>query len=433
MQINKIKSFAIHTLGCKVNTYESNIIRNELLSYGMIECDFKQKVDLYIINTCSVTNNADLKSRNIIARAKKLNPEAIVFVCGCYSQVAKEIKNADIVIGNKYKNGIINVLEEYLTNHQNKLIKVDNLLLETEFEDTKIDDFKQNTRAFLKIQDGCNFMCSYCIIPFTRGRQRSKDANKIIDEIKTLVANGYKEIVLTGVNTAGYHDLNNEINFYQLLKMINKLPGEFRVRISSVEPFQIDHDIIDLIVNNKRFAQHWHICLQSGSDSVLNQMHRKYSTKEFLKLVNYIYSKNPYTAITTDYICGFPTETDEDHQLSIKFCKQVGFYQMHIFPYSKRKFTPAANLVQVKDEIKKQRVDDFLKLNKELENNFLSKFVNKEVVVLIEKAIDTNKYIGKTSEYLDVIINSDTDITNQLVNVKITKKVFNNLIGEIIK
>lgn len=431
MIFDKVKNFAIHTLGCKVNLYESNVIRNELTSYGLVEFDFKQKADLYIINTCSVTNNADSKSRNIIARARKINPNAIILVCGCFSQVAKENLKANIIIGNKYKNNIISLLEEYLKTQEDQLVKIDNLLLEKEFEETNIEFFENNTRAFIKIQDGCNHMCSYCIIPFTRGRQRNKDINIIVSEIKTLISKGYKEIVLTGVNTAGYNDEKNHVNFYQLLKIINDIEGEFRIRISSVEPFQITHKIVDLVANNPKFAQHWHICLQSGSDRILTKMNRKYTTNEFRDLVNYIYSLNPLTSITTDYICGFPTETDDDHQKSLEFCSEIGFYQMHVFPYSKRKYTPASNMEQVNENIKKIRVNDFLELNKKLEKKFIEKFINKTVKVLFEREISKNKYVGKASEYFDVIVESKENLINKMKDVEITKVIFNSVIGEL--
>lgn len=256
---NDLKTFSIITLGCKVNTYESNIIQNDLLSLGLIKVPFGEKADLSIINTCSVTNTADSKSKNMINRASNKNPDTIVLVCGCYSQVASNsLKNdygIDILLGNKYKNNIVEILNNFFKEKNKQLIKIDNLLLEKDFEDSRIDIFKEKTRAFVKIQDGCNYMCSYCIIPFTRGKQRSKDFDKLINEIKILVKNKYKEIVLTGVNTAGY--VSNDKSFYDLLLAINELDGNFRVRISSLEPFQISDNIIKLIcTNSKRFAQH---------------------------------------------------------------------------------------------------------------------------------------------------------------------------------
>lgn len=431
---NDLKTFSIMTLGCKVNSYESNIIQNDLLSYGLIKVPFGEPSDITIINTCSVTNTADAKSRNFINRVNKTNPDSIVLVCGCYSQVAsndlKKDFGIDILIGNKYKNNVIELINEYFNNHK-QVVKIDNLLLEKEFENNQVEVYKDKTRAFVKIQDGCNYMCSYCIIPFTRGRQRSKNFTFLINEITTLVSNGYKEIVLTGVNTAGYNYETK--NFYDLLLAINNLAGDFRVRISSLEPFQINDDIIKLIATNpSRFAPHWHICLQSGSDSVLQAMNRKYTTNEFLTLVQKIYSLNPETAISTDYICGFPTETDLDHQDSIEFVKQVGFLKLHVFPYSPRKFTPAAKLHQVHDANKTVRVNEMLKISEQLTNQFIKKFIDKDVWVLFEK-YEHQINSGYSGQYFIVNVQSNTNYNNQLKKVRVKKVIFDQVFGEIIE
>lgn len=431
---NDLKTFSIMTLGCKVNSYESNIIQNDLLSYGLIKVPFGEPSDITIINTCSVTNTADAKSRNFINRVNKTNPDSIVLVCGCYSQVAsndlKKDFGIDILIGNKYKNNVIELINEYFNNHK-QVVKIDNLLLEKEFENNQVEVYKDKTRAFVKIQDGCNYMCSYCIIPFTRGRQRSKNFTFLINEITTLVSNGYKEIVLTGVNTAGYNYETK--NFYDLLLAINNLAGDFRVRISSLEPFQINDDIIKLIATNpSRFAPHWHICLQSGSDSVLKAMNRKYTTNEFLTLVQKIYSLYPQTAISTDYICGFPTETDLDHQDSIEFVKQVGFLKLHVFPYSPRKFTPAAKLHQVHDANKTTRVNEMLKISEQLTNQFIKKFIDKDVWVLFEK-YEHQINSGYSGQYFIVNVQSNINYNNQLKKVRVKKVIFDQVFGEIIE
>lgn len=431
---NDLKTFSIMTLGCKVNSYESNIIQNDLLSYGLIKVPFGEPSDITIINTCSVTNTADAKSRNFINRVNKTNPDSIVLVCGCYSQVAsndlKKDFGIDILIGNKYKNNVIELINEYFNNHK-QVVKIDNLLLEKEFENNQVEVYKDKTRAFVKIQDGCNYMCSYCIIPFTRGRQRSKNFTFLINEITTLVSNGYKEIVLTGVNTAGYNYETK--NFYDLLLAINNLAGDFRVRISSLEPFQINDDIIKLIATNpSRFAPHWHICLQSGSDSVLQAMNRKYTTNEFLTLVQKIYSLNPKTAISTDYICGFPTETDLDHQDSIEFVKQVGFLKLHVFPYSPRKFTPAAKLHQVHNANKTTRVNEMLKISEQLTNQFIKKFIDKDVWVLFEK-YEHQINSGYSGQYFIVNVQSNMNYNNQLKKVRVKKVIFDQVFGEIIE
>lgn len=429
------KTYAICTLGCKVNTYESSIIKNDLDSYGYLEVPFESKADIYIINTCSVTNTADSKSRNMISRARKNNDKAIIIVCGCYSQVSSdELKDKfgiNILLGNKYKNNIVDIINEYLVKNE-QIIKIDNLILEKEFENSRIETYKDKTRAFVKIQDGCNFMCSYCIIPFTRGRQRSKNFDLLISEIKELVHNGFKEIVLTGVNTAGYQDGNH--NFYDLLLIISKLPGNFRVRISSVEPFQISDEIVDLISKNQnRFCQHWHICLQSGSNEILKKMNRKYTIEEFWELVSKIYNINPNASISTDYIVGFPTETIEDHNNSKEFINKVGFSKIHVFPYSKRSYTPASKLLQVNDEIKTNRVNDILQISKKLSFSYIKKFLGQNVEVLFEKEISDNKYIGHTSEYFEVIVDSNVNLINKVCLIKIKNTFNGNAIGEFIK
>ncbi|GAA5414728.1 tRNA (N(6)-L-threonylcarbamoyladenosine(37)-C(2))-methylthiotransferase MtaB [Ureaplasma ceti] len=431
-----LKTFSIITLGCKVNTYESNIIQNDLLANGLIQVPFEEKADLYVINTCSVTNAADSKSRNMIRRASKMNPDAIIVVCGCYSQVAsndlKKDFGIDILLGNKYKNNIVDVINEYVKSEEQILVKVDNLLLEKDYESSTIDIYKDNTRAFVKIQDGCNFMCSYCIIPFTRGRQRSKSFEIILKEIQILVENGYKEIVLTGVNTAGYQ-FEDKV-FYDLLKAIYELPGNFRVRVSSVEPFQISDEIVKLIAGNPhRFAQHWHICLQSGSDAVLEKMNRKYKTAQFRELIQKIKAINPRTAFSTDYICGFPTETDADHETSLNFLREIGFFKIHVFPYSQRSYTPAAKMKQVLAITKTNRVQDVIKLSEELLNQYLKTFIGQEVEVLFESDHFGDVYKGHCSEYFLVAAKSDHDIVNQIKKVRITKVIMGEALGEIIE
>lgn len=436
--INDLHSFAIMTLGCKVNTHESNQIANDLLAQGLVQLDFDNVADIYIINTCSVTNTADSKSRNMINRAHKTNPQAIIIVCGCYSQVAsKDIKDKlkiDILLGNKYKNNLVNLINEYLAT-QKQIVKVENLMLEKQFEDTKVQEFQNNTRAFLKIQDGCNFMCSYCIIPFTRGRQRCKKHLSILQDIHQLIQNGYKEIVLTGVNTAGYFD-DNGYGFYDLLKDINAIEGDFRVRISSVEPFQISDEIIALIsLNPHRFAQHWHLCLQSGDVDVLKAMNRHYTPEWFLELVNKIKKLNPLVAISTDLICGFPTETDQNFANTMQFLKEVGFFKIHVFPYSMRSFTPAARMKQLPEAVKNDRVKQVMELEKELYKNYLTQFVNRKVEVLFEKdQANSQYYVGHCSEFFPVYVKKeffDHDPHNEMHNVIIEKIVLDLAIGHL--
>lgn len=427
--INQYNTFAIHTLGCKVNTYESQSVINELTSCGLTQVDFNNPSDIYIINTCSVTNTADAKSRNVIAKARRLSPNALIVVMGCYSQVShKEISeklNVDIIIGNKYKNNIVKLIDEYLK-EKKPIVKVDNLMIEKKYEEMVDSSFESRTRAFLKIQDGCNFMCSYCIIPFARGKQRSKSKKFIINEIKTFVDRGFKEIVLSGVNTAGYLDENGN-DFYNLLTSINEINGNFRIRISSLEPFQISDELIDLITSNKnRFCSHWHICIQSGSDKILKAMNRKYQINEFLSLVKKIRDKDPLVSISTDYIAGFPTENDDDHIESLNNIKKINFSFMHVFTYSKRKNTQASTLKDINGEIKNKRTHDAINLSNHLYNEYLKKFINQEVEVLFEKE-QNGIYIGKASQYFEVMYKSDKKIQlNNFYKLKVDK-ILNNI------
>lgn len=432
--MNRLSTFAIYTLGCKVNLYESNLVKNNLILNGLLEVPFTEKADIYIINTCSVTSSADAKSRNIINRPKRINKNSIVVVMGCFSQTNKdECKNldADIIIGNKYKNNIYSIICEYAEKKE-KIVRIDNLLLEKDFESSEIDSFKDNTRAFIKIQDGCNFMCSYCIIPYSRGRQRSKPMTDVVNETQKLVKNGYKEIVLTGVNTAGFLD-NNGNNFYDLLCSLSNLDGDFRIRISSVEPFQITNEIVDLItLNKKRFCQHWHICLQSGSDKVLESMNRKYYTENFLDLISNIRKKSPKTTFTTDYIVGFPTETEQEHEISKKFLNKISFFDIHIFPYSERKGTAASMLKQISPKIKQKRFEEIKDIAINNKMKILDSFINDELDVLFETNNNSDIWMGHSSEYIRVHVKSNDNLKNKLKKIKIKKRIGEILIGEII-
>lgn len=432
MQNQKINTFAIHTLGCKVNLFESNVIRNDLLLNGLVEVPFDSKADVYIINTCSVTNKADSKSKLYIRKASRSNKNGIVVVAGCMAQInqklMKELK-IDIQIGNKYKYSIYDLLLNYSKNKE-KILKIENLLKEKVFEKNQNISFKENTRAFIKIQDGCNFMCSYCIIPFSRGRQRSNDLETIINEIKLLVDEGYKEIVLTGVNTAGFLDKDKN-NFYDLLVAINQIEKDFRIRISSVEPFQINDNIVNLIANNpNRFCQHWHICLQSGSDNVLNKMNRRYSLKEYEQLINKIRSINPNTLFTTDYIVGFPSEEESDHLNSIEFLKRINFFDMHIFPYSKRYGTKSSSYKEIHDATKKERFKSIAALNFANKFKILKSKINQELEVIFENKNSHDKYYsGYSSEYCRVYVKSEYPLENKIYKVKIQKVLADGLFG----
>lgn len=431
-----MNTFAIHTLGCKVNLFESNIIKNDLIMNGLVEVPFDSKADVYVINTCTVTNKADSKSKFYIRKAYKNNNDAIIVVAGCMSQINKNLMNElniSIQIGNKYKNSVFDLLKTYIKNRE-RIVRIENILLEKQFESNKDITFLENTRAFIKIQDGCNFMCSYCIIPFSRGKQRSESCDNILNQIKKLVSENYKEIVLTGVNTAGY--LDNEGNtFLDLLTKISKLEGNFRVRISSVEPFQINENIIELVTSNKkRFCQHWHICLQSGSDSILKDMNRKYTTNEFYDLMKKILLKSPETNFTTDYIVGFPTESDDDQKKSIDFLNKISLYDMHIFPYSKRNGTKSSFLNSIDEKLKTQRLKEIQSICILNKRKNLKRFLDKELEVLFEKKNISDEYwSGYSNQYCRVYVKSKNDLENKLKKVKITKIYFDSLFGEILE
>ncbi len=420
---------AVYTLGCKVNIYESEYIISLLKKNNYEIVDFDTKADIYIINTCSVTNESDRKDRKIINEAKKKNSDAIIVVMGCYSQVNPDLIDADIIIGNKDKSKIIDLIEDYIK--EKKQIKKIYDLKNVSFEDMTIDGFENHTRAFVKIQEGCNAFCSYCIIPYTRGRLRSKGIDETISEISNLVNNGYKEIVLTGIHT-GRYGIENNTSLEELLLKLVEIPNIFRIRLSSIEINEITDGIIDLIKNNKIMAKHLHIPLQSGSNKILKLMNRKYDVEYFINKVNKIRTEIPDISITTDLIVGFPNETEEDFNDTLKVLEEIKFTKIHTFPYSKRKGTPATSMPnQVDGNIKKERVHKVLELSDRYELEFYKKNINREYEVVTELRKNNNLCIGHTSNYIPVII--DKKIDNEVKTVKITEVLDNEKVyGKVI-
>lgn len=406
----------ICSLGCKVNIYESELVTNILKNNNYTVVDFEDKADIYIINTCSVTNESDKKSRKMINRAKKNNPAAIIIVMGCYSQVNAEDIDVDIVLGNKDKSKIVEIIEEYIKTKQKKKIIYD--LTKVEFEKMEITNFDSHTRAFVKIQDGCNAFCSYCIIPYVRGRVRSKDPEDVIKEVTTLVEKGYKEIVLTGIHTGRYGtDINTTLE--ELLNKLVNIPNIYRIRLSSIEINEITPGIKELLKENKVMAKHLHIPLQSGSNKILKLMNRRYNKEEFLSMVDNL-RDIPDISLTTDLIVGFPNEDEEEFNETIDTLKKIGFTKIHTFPYSKRKGTPAAIMDnQVFPEEKKKRVHRILDLSNKYEHNFYESKIGKIYDGVVE--IHSNgTTIVHTSNFIPVIIN---DIVEEgtIVDVKIEK------------
>ena len=406
----------ICSLGCKVNIYESELVTNILKNNNYTVVDFEDKADIYIINTCSVTNESDKKSRKMINRAKKNNPAAIIIVMGCYSQVNAEDIDVDIVLGNKDKSKIVEIIEEYIKTKQKKKIIYD--LTKVDFEKMEITNFDSHTRAFVKIQDGCNAFCSYCIIPYVRGRVRSKDPEDVIKEVTTLVEKGYKEIVLTGIHTGRYGtDINT--NLEELLNKLVNIPNIYRIRLSSIEINEITPGIKELLKENKVMAKHLHIPLQSGSNKILKLMNRRYNKEEFLSMEDNL-RDIPDISLTTDLIVGFPNEDEEEFNETIDTLKKIGFTKIHTFPYSKRKGTPAAIMDnQVFPEEKKKRVHRILDLSNKYEHNFYESKIGKIYDGVVE--IHSNgTTIVHTSNFIPVIIN---DIVEEgtIVDVKIEK------------
>ena len=406
----------ICSLGCKVNIYESELVTNILKNNNYTVVDFEDKADIYIINTCSVTNESDKKSRKMINRAKKNNPAAIIIVMGCYSQVNAEDIDVDIVLGNKDKSKIVEIIEEYIKTKQKKKIIYD--LTKVDFEKMEITNFDSHTRAFVKIQDGCNAFCSYCIIPYVRGRVRSKDPEDVIKEVTTLVEKGYKEIVLTGIHTGRYGtDINTTLE--ELLNKLVIIPNIYRIRISSIEINEITPGIKELLKENKVMAKHLHIPLQSGSNKILKLMNRRYNKEEFLSMVDNL-RDIPDISLTTDLIVGFPNEGEEEFNETIDTLKKIGFTKIHTFPYSKRKGTPAAIMDnQVFPEEKKKRVHRILDLSNKYEHNFYESKIGKIYDGVVE-VHSNGTTIVHTSNFIPVIIN---DIVEEgtIVDVKIEK------------
>ena len=413
----------IETLGCKVNTYESEVIKEEFLRNGYELADNLSDANVIVVNTCSVTNQSDAKSRKVIRNARKNNKNAILVVCGCSSQNHQdELKDlgADILIGNKDKSKIF----DYVNNYDNKQIINYYNMINTDFEKMSLDNYSERTRAFVKIQDGCNNYCSYCIIPYLRGTIRNKDLNDAINEINTLVNNGFKEIVLTGIHTGSYPEL------VKLIQEISKNDKLERIRISSIEATEINEEFLKELKNNNKICNHMHIPVQAACDNTLKKMNRKYDMNKFKEIINKIREVRPDINITTDLIVGFPTETKEDILESYNNANEIKFGNIHVFPYSKRDGTVAAKIKSiVTDAEKKERTHKMITLSNKLENEYYNKFIDKTLSVLVEEVFD--KYCtGHTDNYIKVIINKKLE-HNKFYNVKIIKVDNCNVYGEV--
>lgn len=426
---------AFYTLGCKVNTYETEFLMNEFTKRNYKIISFDDKADIYVINTCTVTNTSDTKSRKIINRVVRKHKDSVIVVMGCFSQLKyKELESIDgisIIIGNKDKSKVVDYVEEYLKNKE-RIVKIYDLTKQS-FESMEINSFLGRTRAFVKIQDGCNNYCSYCVIPYVRGNVRSKKMEDVIREVTNLVNNGYIEIVLTGIHTGNYGKDLGDITLSTLLKELIKINNLKRIRISSIEITELDDDILELLSSSNVIADHLHIPLQAGSDKILRAMNRKYDTKYFIDKINQIRSIRPSISITTDIIVGFPNETEEDFMDTYNLAKEICFSKIHVFPYSKRDNTVAAKLDNHIDEkTKKDRVNRLIQLSEHLEKEYMSKFIGGNLEVIFE-AYKNGYYPGHSSNYLEVKVYSDENLRGKAIKIKINDIEYPYLVGKVIE
>jgi len=423
-------SVAFYTLGCKVNFYDTEAIWQLFKNEGYDQVDFdEQTADVYLINTCTVTNTGDKKSRQIIRRAIRRNPDAIVAVTGCYAQTSPaeilDIPGVDLVIGTQDRDKILPYVNEIQESRQ-PVNAVRNIMKTRVFEEMDVPDFADRTRAFLKIQDGCNNFCTFCIIPWSRGLSRSREANSIIQQAHQLVHAGYKEIVLTGIHTGGYGDDMENYDLTDLLWDLDKVEGLERIRISSIEASQIDDRMLDVIKRSDKLVRHFHIPLQAGDDTVLKRMRRKYTTEEFYNKMLRIREAMPDVAITTDVIVGFPGETDEMFRNGYELMKKIGFSEMHVFPYSKRTGTPAARMEdQVDEEVKNARVHELIDLSEQMQLAYAKQFVGQVLDVIPEgeaKGLEgSGKLHGYSDNYIQLVFDGSMDMVGKVCRVKVTE------------
>ena len=420
-----MKRVAFYTLGCKVNQYETEAMLELFEKEGYEKAETEDYADVYVINTCTVTHMSDRKSRQYIRRMKKKNPDAIIAVVGCYSQVSPEeilsIDEVNLVMGTNDRKKIVEEVKKI--DASRKVSTVDDIMKVKAFEEIEINKTNGKTRAFLKIQDGCDRYCSYCIIPYARGRVRSRDLESIVKEVENLAANGYKEVVLTGIHVASYgKDIKEtDIKLLDVIKQINDIEGIERIRLSSVEPILFTDEFVEAVSAMDKVCPHYHLSLQSGCDETLKRMKRRYTTEEYKTIVDRLRAAIPNVSITTDVIVGFPGETNEEFDKTYEFLKDIELTHMHIFKYSPRKGTPAATMEnQLDPSTKHERSEKLLQLNEENFKKFGQKMLDKEFNVLFEQKVGDNKFEGLTENYVKVIVESDKDLSEQILKVKIT-------------
>lgn len=425
-----MSSVAFHTLGCKVNHYETEAIWQLFKSEGYERVQFDGIADVYVINTCTVTNTGDKKSRQVIRRAIRKNPDAVICVTGCYAQTSPAeilaIPGVDIVVGTQDRSKMLGYIEQYRKERQ-PINGVGNIMKNRVYEELDVPTFTDRTRASLKIQEGCNNFCTFCIIPWARGLMRSRNPKEVIKQAQQLVDAGYKEIVLTGIHTGGYGEDMKDYNLANLLRDLEaEVSGLKRIRISSIEASQLTDEVIDVIDQSNIVVRHLHIPLQSGSNTVLKRMRRKYTMEFFAERLEKLKKALPGLAITSDVIVGFPGETEEEFMETYNFIKKHRFSELHVFPYSKRTGTPAARMKdQVDEDIKHERVHRLIELSDQLAKEYASKFENEVLEVIPEEVYkedpESGLYEGYTDNYLKVVFPASKDMVGKLVKVKITK------------
>ncbi len=422
-----MKKAALHNLGCKVNAYETEAMQQILEQAGYEIVPFQERADVYVINTCSVTNMADRKSRQMLHKAKKTNPEAIVIAAGCYVQTKEDEaaldESIDIVIGNNKKHMLLDAIEAYEKKRQeNEAEKVNEVVdinhVKQDYEELHLEKTAEHTRAFLKVQDGCNQFCSYCIIPFARGRVRSRKAEDVLAEVERLAAHGYQEVVLTGIHLSSY-GVDTGDDLLHLIELVHGVEQIKRIRLGSLEPRIVTEDFVKRLSELEKICPHFHLSLQSGCDTVLKRMNRRYDTKEYEAGCALLRKYFSHPAITTDVIVGFPGETEEEFQMTREYLERIHFYEMHIFKYSKREGTKAAVMPdQVDEQEKTRRSAILLELEKKMSDQFRMDYVEKQVTVLLEEAMEWNGktyFTGYTKEYVKVAVETKENLANQFV------------------
>lgn len=435
-----MKKAALHNLGCKVNAYETEAMQQMLESAGYEIVSFGEQADVYVINTCSVTNMADRKSRQMLHRAKKLNPEAVVVAAGCYVQTKEQEafvdETIDIIIGNNKKHELVSRLEEFFQEHGKIEAVLDINEKNQEYEDLYLDKPSEHTRAFIKVQDGCNQFCSYCIIPYARGRVRSRDIESVLQEVKRLAENGYQEVVLTGIHLSSYSSVQTtedgsetKVSLLTLIQEIHKVEGIKRIRLGSLEPKVVTEEFAKELSKLEKICPHFHLSLQSGCDETLKRMNRKYTAEEYEKGCEILRKYFTHPAITTDVIVGFPGETEEEFAITKDFVERIHFYEMHIFQYSKREGTLAATMKnQVPENVKKERSAQLIALGEKMSKEFRSFYFGKDEEVLFEEEVllgnkEEKYYIGHTKEYVKVAKKSEQPLDNKIIKGILTKMI----------